>query len=140
MISCPSYATLRERKFDWKRLRLHSLSSNLRRRLCQSAGPADRVVAQCMFLLSFNSPSSPGNKRTIIIVVAVIVCLLALSLVIVGLWLHRRSKKKGKRGFSKTEMGVVMSGLDSMKESTTLIRFTFELDFKCHVETEVRRI
>ncbi|KAI9119202.1 hypothetical protein K1719_009877 [Acacia pycnantha] len=90
------------------------------------AGPADRGVAQCMFLLSFNSPGSPGNKRTIVIVVAVIVCLLALTLVIVGLWLHRRSKKKGKRGISKTEMSVVVSGLDSMKESTTLIKFTFD--------------
>ncbi|XP_054825777.1 probable LRR receptor-like serine/threonine-protein kinase RKF3 [Prosopis cineraria] len=89
------------------------------------AGPADRGTAQCVFLLSFNSPGSNGNKRTIIIVAVVIVCVLALFLVVAGLWLHRRSKGKGMKGISKTEMAVV-SGLDSIKESTTLIRFTFD--------------
>lgn len=52
--------------------------------------------------------------------------MLVLFLVITGFWFYRRLKKKKKRkSISKTEMGVV-SGLDSMNESTTLIRFTFD--------------
>ncbi|KAF7818275.1 putative LRR receptor-like serine/threonine-protein kinase RKF3 [Senna tora] len=90
-------------------------------------GPTDRGTARCLFSLDFTSSGSSGKKRTIVIVVVVIVMVLVLLLLIAGFWVYRRLKeeKNNNKSFGKTEMGVI-SGLDSINQSTTLIRFTFD--------------
>ncbi|XP_027351886.1 probable LRR receptor-like serine/threonine-protein kinase RKF3 [Abrus precatorius] len=91
-------------------------------------GPTNPGTAKCLFGLDFSSSGSSGKHRTIVIVVVVVLCVLGL-LLSGGFWVYLRLKrgKKGGRekGVGGTEMSLA-SGLDSMNQSTTLIRFTFD--------------
>ncbi|KAI4349568.1 hypothetical protein L6164_010143 [Bauhinia variegata] len=90
-------------------------------------GPTDPGTAQCLFSLKFSSLGSNGKTRKIVIAIVVTVCVLGLSLISGGFWYYWRLTKKKKTRksniSSKTEMA---SGLDSMNESTTLVRYTFD--------------
>ncbi|PKI59403.1 probable LRR receptor-like serine/threonine-protein kinase RKF3 [Punica granatum] len=94
-------------------------------------GPADKGTAKCLFLLDFTSPASSSRKRKIVILAVLISCGVGLLLVILGgfLILRRRNgglRKRTRRGFGReSEMGLGPE-LDSIKDSTTLVPYTFE--------------
>ncbi|KAK7242962.1 hypothetical protein RIF29_37744 [Crotalaria pallida] len=94
--------------------------------------PTDPGTAKCLFGLDFSSSSSRGNKPTTLVIVLVSVfsafAFLALAAgFFFAYYLRLKKKKNTKKGssISNPEMGQ-SSGLDSMNESTTLIRFTFD--------------
>ncbi|KAG2405754.1 LRR receptor-like serine/threonine-protein [Vigna angularis] len=97
--------------------------------LSDQYGATDPGTAKCLFGLDFSSPGSSGKRRTIVIVVSVF-CFVAL-LVLAAVWTYIRFKKRnefgGGKGVGKSELGLGLgSGLDSMNQSTTLIRFSFD--------------
>ncbi|CAH8354895.1 unnamed protein product [Eruca vesicaria subsp. sativa] len=92
-------------------------------------GPVDKGTAKCLFLLDLASSSSSGSGKK---VVKIVVPFLALFLVSSGLilWYYMRRRK---RDFKMRKMKLrdsleagTRSRLDSMSESTTLVKFTFE--------------
>ncbi|KAJ8898679.1 hypothetical protein K2173_004713 [Erythroxylum novogranatense] len=94
-------------------------------------GPTDKGTAKCLFLLDFTSKSAKKKKKKVLILILSIVCSVGLLTVICGYWLLRRRRKDLKRksrtdnnaGRIETGMG---SGLDSISQSTTVVKFTFE--------------
>ncbi|KAK7336705.1 hypothetical protein VNO77_17251 [Canavalia gladiata] len=98
--------------------------------LSDQYGATNPGTAKCMFGLDFNSSGSGGKRRTLVIVIVSVFFVLGLFL-FGGLWAHFRLKKKrkglgmGQKSVGGTEMGLA-SGLDSINQSTTLIRFTFD--------------
>ncbi|KAG4928007.1 hypothetical protein JHK85_054493 [Glycine max] len=91
--------------------------------LSDQYGASDPGTAKCLFGLDFSSSGSGGKRRKILIAVVSVFCVLALA-VFAGLWAYLRFKKR-KEVAGTTELGLG-SGLDSMNQSTTLIRFTFD--------------
>lgn len=93
-------------------------------------GPTDKGTAKCLFLLDLASSSSGGSSGKK--VVKILVPLLALFLVSSGLilWYYLRRKKDFKMRKLKQQRDSLEAGtrsrLDSMSESTTLVKFTFE--------------
>ncbi|PNY06435.1 LRR receptor-like kinase resistance protein [Trifolium pratense] len=94
-------------------------------------GPSDPGTAKCLFALDFTSGASSGNKKKVVIIVVVcVVSVLVLLLVVIGFWVYWKFNDKaigdGKDyGANIGEAGSV-SGLDSMQQSTTLIRFSID--------------
>lgn len=93
-------------------------------------GPTDVGTAKCLLNLDFPSSGSGNNNRKVVILV-VLIGGLGLLVIIGGVWFFRRKyiglsfKKKG-RNFGVIETGLLRSGLESINESTTLVRFTFD--------------
>ncbi|XP_020212507.1 probable LRR receptor-like serine/threonine-protein kinase RKF3 [Cajanus cajan] len=77
----------------------------------------DPGTAKCLFSFGFSSSAKSGKRRTILIV---LFSILAVFLLVLGaLWAYFRLRNNKK--------GVALdSGLDSMNQSTTLVRFTFD--------------
>ncbi|KAL2343814.1 hypothetical protein Fmac_005099 [Flemingia macrophylla] len=91
--------------------------------LSDQYGPTSPGIAKCLFGLDFSSHSS-GKRRAILISLVSIFCFLAL-LLFFALWDYLRCKNR--RGLlARGKETVLASGLDSMNQSTTLIRFTFD--------------
>ncbi|XP_057425851.1 probable LRR receptor-like serine/threonine-protein kinase RKF3 [Lotus japonicus] len=91
-------------------------------------GPSDPGTAKCLFQLDFTSGgSSSGKKRVIVIVVVSVVSVLVLSLLGVGFWawLKFNDKVNEDKDVNLSETGLV-SRLESMDQSTTLIRFSID--------------
>ncbi|KAL5984002.1 hypothetical protein ACLOJK_018104 [Asimina triloba] len=95
-----------------------------------SLGPTDAGTALCLFLLQSSSPSSSsssgGKSYKGVVAGAVVGCLFALLLVVLGaliLWRKRRRRWKMKN--MNVERSLT-SRLDSISASTTLVNFTFE--------------
>ncbi|KAK7344464.1 hypothetical protein VNO77_14098 [Canavalia gladiata] len=91
-------------------------------------GPSDPGTTKCLFSLDFSSGgSSSGKKKLVIAVVVAVVSVLALSLLIIGFWAYCKLNERvsGDKDVHVAEMGLV-SGLDSIEQSTTLIRFTID--------------
>ncbi|XP_059438987.1 probable LRR receptor-like serine/threonine-protein kinase RKF3 [Corylus avellana] len=92
-------------------------------------GPTDKGTAQCLFGFNFTSSGSKSNLRTVVILVVLIG---VGCLILVGgvwfLWL-RMTKKKRKREQGR-DLAVIELGsnsrLESISESTTLVRFKFD--------------
>ncbi|CAJ1906820.1 unnamed protein product [Sphenostylis stenocarpa] len=95
--------------------------------LSDQYGATDPGTAKCLFGLDFSSSGSIGKRRIIIIVVSVF-CFVAL-LAFAGVWTYVRFKKRKEvargKGVGTSELGLG-SRLDSINQSTTLIRFTFD--------------
>ncbi|KAF5455110.1 hypothetical protein F2P56_024721 [Juglans regia] len=98
-------------------------------------GPTDTGTAKCLFSLNFTSSSSKSNRWKVILI-ALIACGVGTLLLIGGVWfLLRRRRRRRNEGLTmsmknrgqagKIEMGLG-SGLESIHDSTTLMRFTFE--------------
>ncbi|KAG4916052.1 hypothetical protein JHK87_053609 [Glycine soja] len=90
--------------------------------------PQDSGTANCLFNFGFSSSVSSGKRRNIPVVVFSV---LAFFLLVFGaLWAYFRFKQKQKKkDIGKIEMGLgsgLDSGFDSLNQSTTLIRFTFD--------------
>ncbi|KAK7285418.1 hypothetical protein RJT34_20188 [Clitoria ternatea] len=98
--------------------------------LSDKFGVTDPETANCLFGLNFESSGS-GNKRRVIVIVVVLVFVALGLLLFGGFWVYLWLKRRRKKGFGgRSEMGFGFggggSGLDSMSQSTTLIRFTFD--------------
>ncbi|KAL2320907.1 hypothetical protein Fmac_029876 [Flemingia macrophylla] len=91
--------------------------------LSDQYGPTDPGTAKCLFGLDFSSHSS-GKRRAIVISLVSVFCFLAL-LLFFALWAYLRFKKRSGL-LARGKETVLASGLDSMNQSTTLIRFTFD--------------
>ncbi|CAL9237346.1 unnamed protein product [Arabidopsis halleri] len=92
-----------------------------------SYGPTDKGTAKCLFQLDLASPSS-GNGKLIKILVSLSALLVASALVITAwFWYCRRKTNKllFKPRDTSLEAGT-QSRLDSMSESTTLVKFSFD--------------
>jgi serine/threonine protein kinase len=92
-------------------------------------GPADKGTVQCLFSLGSTSSSSKSNRRKVVIlgVLIAVGCLLLIGGVCL-LWLNMKKKKRKReqgRDIAVIELGS-NSRLDSISESTTLVRFKFD--------------
>ncbi|KAK7294137.1 hypothetical protein RJT34_17020 [Clitoria ternatea] len=88
-------------------------------------GPSNPNTAKCLFSLDFSFGDSSSTKKKVIVVVSV-VFVLALSLLVVGWWAYwKLNDKVTSKDVNIAKMGLV-SGLDSMEQSITLIRFTIK--------------
>ncbi|XP_010506849.1 PREDICTED: probable LRR receptor-like serine/threonine-protein kinase RKF3 [Camelina sativa] len=92
-------------------------------------GPTDSGTAKCLFQLDYassSSSSSSGGRKKLKIAVSLSVSLVASALVITAwwFWYSRRLKKRKKK--KKILFKPTQSRLDSMSESTTLVKFSFE--------------
>ncbi|KAK7392382.1 hypothetical protein VNO78_20819 [Psophocarpus tetragonolobus] len=91
-------------------------------------GPTDPGTAKCLFALQLSSqPSTAPKRRKLLIAVVSAVSLLVLLLLALAFWLYCNFQDKAARDkdVRVAEIALV-SGLDSMDHSTTLIRFTFD--------------
>ncbi|GAV89219.1 Pkinase domain-containing protein, partial [Cephalotus follicularis] len=97
-------------------------------------GPADKGTAKCLFSLAFStSVDKVDKKRKVVVLVVLIACALGLLIIIGGFWFlwhkyedsRKRKRRTDRIGNVEIEMGL-NSGLESINESTTLVRFTFE--------------
>ncbi|KAK7396343.1 hypothetical protein VNO78_17273 [Psophocarpus tetragonolobus] len=84
-------------------------------------GASDPGTAACLFGLNFSSSSSSSKRRTLVIALVSVFALLAL-LLFSALWAYLRFKKRKELSAA----GTTDIGLDSMNQSTTLIRFAFD--------------
>lgn len=92
-------------------------------------GPSDRGTVKCLFSLDFTEKSKNGNKKKVVTLVVLLGCGTGFLVIVGGFWLflkkRKRKRKKIESGVGRIEMGFEF-GLDSMSESTTLVRFTFD--------------
>ncbi|XVE77722.1 hypothetical protein DITRI_Ditri13aG0085700 [Diplodiscus trichospermus] len=95
-------------------------------------GPTDKGTASCLFSIQFSDSSKRNSKRKGVILGVLIGVGVGLAVLIGGSWfLYRKyqdSKRKKRRDrIRNPEMGGLgRSGLDSISESTNLIKFTFD--------------
>ncbi|KAE9589212.1 hypothetical protein Lal_00000342 [Lupinus albus] len=88
-------------------------------------GPSDPGTVKCLFSLDFSSQGSSGGRKKVVVVVLVsALAVFVLVLLVVGFFGYWKLRRKSKGG-NIAEMDLV-SGLDSMDQSTTLIRFTID--------------
>ncbi|KAJ6329216.1 hypothetical protein OIU77_010817 [Salix suchowensis] len=88
-------------------------------------GPTDKGTAKCLFLLDFTSKKS-SKRRSIVLILGVLLGGGVGLLVLIGLfWIfHKRKKRADKFGrVLETELG---SGLESISQSTSLVKYTFD--------------
>ncbi|KAG5063176.1 hypothetical protein JHK85_004359 [Glycine max] len=93
-------------------------------------GPSDPGTAKCLFSLQFssNNNNSSSKRKKVIIAVVSVVCVLVVLLLALWVWVYCKLEDKvlaGDKDVRVSEISLV-SGLDSMEQSTTLIRFTFD--------------
>nr|TKS14101.1 putative LRR receptor-like serine/threonine-protein kinase RKF3 [Populus alba] len=88
-------------------------------------GPTDKGTAKCLFFIEFNSKKS-SKKRSKVLILGVLLGGGVGLVVLIGLWwiFHKRKKKADKFGrVLETELG---SGLESISQSTSLVKYTFD--------------
>ncbi|KAG5231824.1 LRR receptor serine/threonine-protein kinase [Salix suchowensis] len=88
-------------------------------------GPTDKGTAKCLFLIDFTSKKS-SKRRSIVLILGVLLGGGVGLLVLIGLfWIfHKRKKRADKFGrVLETELG---SGLESISQSTSLVKYTFD--------------
>ncbi|CAN1271410.1 Probable LRR receptor-like serine/threonine-protein kinase RKF3 [Linum perenne] len=87
-------------------------------------GPNDRGTAKCLFLLDFGKPVKNKKKLKKFVIVGVCVgVILALLIVIGGLWFKKRRKLNRLGIDNKNERST---SLENITESTTLVKFKFD--------------
>ncbi|CAL0310332.1 unnamed protein product [Lupinus luteus] len=87
--------------------------------------PTDPGTANCLFGLQFSTSSSPSKTRTIVIVLLSLLFAFFLLAAFLGYFKFKNKNNNKKDSMNVTETGL-SSRLDSMSQSTTLIRFTFD--------------
>ncbi|KAF8394481.1 hypothetical protein HHK36_020689 [Tetracentron sinense] len=90
-------------------------------------GPSDEGTMKCLFSLDFSSAASRSKRQKFVIFGVVIGCGVGLLGAFLGLWFlwRRRKKRRNKKKLVTVDTNLV-SGLESISGSTTLVRFTFE--------------
>ncbi|AEC10923.1 unnamed protein product [Arabidopsis thaliana] len=92
-----------------------------------SLGPTDKGTAKCLFQLDLASPTSSGANKVKVLVSSFSVLLVASVLVITAwFWYCRRKKSKLLKPRDTSLEAGTQSRLDSMSESTTLVKFSFD--------------
>ncbi|CAI9785645.1 unnamed protein product [Fraxinus pennsylvanica] len=91
-------------------------------------GPTNEGTAKCLFNLDFTSSSSSGKKKKVVIPVSVSITVVVLIVGFLVFWFFRRRGKKflKPKPTNVTNEVNASSGLDSIRGSTTLIRFKFD--------------
>ncbi|XP_028090463.1 probable LRR receptor-like serine/threonine-protein kinase RKF3 [Camellia sinensis] len=92
-------------------------------------GPTDEGTSQCLFGFDFSDLSnSNGRVRKIVICVVVMGCGFVLFLGCGGFWILRRKREKiRERSKVDQERETNLAfGMNSINESTTLVRYTFD--------------
>lgn len=92
-------------------------------------GPTDKGTAKCLFSIPFTESSKKSKKKSKGLIAGVsVVCVVGLLLICAGVWLFWRkrvvSNRRKKR--EREEVNRIEMGLDSIHESTNLVRFTFD--------------
>lgn len=88
-------------------------------------GPSDIGTAKCLFALEFSVTSKSGSKKNVVILVVLLVFGVGFCVILGGGWLYLR-KRKRRQGYVERVETSLEFGLDSISESTTLVRFTFD--------------
>lgn len=88
-------------------------------------GPSDIGTAKCLFALESSVPSKSGSKKNVVILVVLLVFGVGFCVILGGGWLYLR-KRKRRQGYVERVETSLEFGLDSISESTTLVRFTFD--------------
>ncbi|KAK7835138.1 putative lrr receptor-like serine/threonine-protein kinase rkf3 [Quercus suber] len=88
-------------------------------------GPSDEGTAKCLFALEFSVPSKSGSKKKVVILVVLLVFGVGFCVILGGGWLYLRKRKRRQSYVERVETSLEF-GLDSISESTTLVRFTFD--------------
>ncbi|XP_075639728.1 putative LRR receptor-like serine/threonine-protein kinase RKF3 [Castanea sativa] len=88
-------------------------------------GPSDIGTAKCLFLLDFSVTSKSGSKKNVVILVVLLVFGVGFCVILGGGWLYLRKRKRRESFVERVERNLEF-GLDSISESTTLVRFTFD--------------
>ncbi|KDP21526.1 hypothetical protein JCGZ_21997 [Jatropha curcas] len=92
-------------------------------------GPTDTGTAKCMFLLDFVPKNSRRTKKKKVLILLFPISGVGLLIIIGGCWFLRRrfkrlrKKKNGERISGRDAMSF---GLESIKESTTLVEYNFD--------------
>ncbi|KAJ0262153.1 Protein kinase domain-containing protein [Hirschfeldia incana] len=95
-------------------------------------GPTDKGTAKCLFQLDLASSSSSGGsgKKVVKILLPLLAVILVSSALILWWYLRRKRDFKMRKIRLKQQRDSLEAGtrsrLDSMSESTTLVKFTFE--------------
>lgn len=91
-------------------------------------GPSDLGTADCLFyLVDLSTTSKLDSKRKhIVIVVSVICSVVIIALGLIGIWVILRRRRKLGRNFGRSESNLAFSGLDSISENSTLMKFSFD--------------
>lgn len=90
-------------------------------------GPSDIGTTKCLFSLNFIGSKKVATKRKVVIVVVFIVCSVVLLVVLAGVWffwrryVNLKRKKHNRNAVDRSDLE-----LESINESTTLVRFTFD--------------
>ncbi|XP_028116084.1 probable LRR receptor-like serine/threonine-protein kinase RKF3 [Camellia sinensis] len=95
-------------------------------------GPTDEVTANYLFGFDFSDLSnSNGRVRTIVICVVVIGCGFVLFLGCGGFWIlqQKREKIRERSKVDHERETNLAFGMNSINESTTLVRYAFEKTF-----------
>ncbi|XP_044501872.1 probable LRR receptor-like serine/threonine-protein kinase RKF3 [Mangifera indica] len=90
-------------------------------------GPTNEGTSGCLFGLGPSGSKKGGKNKHVVIIVVLVVCGIGLLLIITGVWFlwHKRVILKRKMKHKDASNNVEM-GLQSISESTHLVRFTFE--------------
>lgn len=88
-------------------------------------GPSDIGTAKCLFALEFSVTSKSGSKKNVVILVVLLVFGVGFCVILGGGWLYLRKRKRRQSYVERVETSLEF-GLDSISESTTLVRFTFD--------------
>ncbi|KAK4551196.1 hypothetical protein RGQ29_032477 [Quercus rubra] len=88
-------------------------------------GPSDIGTAKCLFALESSVPSKSGSKKNVVILVVLLVFGVGFCVILGGGWLYLRKRKRRQSYVERVETSLEF-GLDSISESTTLVRFTFD--------------
>ncbi|XP_011033657.1 PREDICTED: probable LRR receptor-like serine/threonine-protein kinase RKF3 isoform X2 [Populus euphratica] len=85
-------------------------------------GPTDKGTAKCLFLLDFISKKSSKKRSKVLILGVLLGCGVGLVVLIGLCWIfHKRKKSAGR--VLETELG---SGLESISQSTSLVKYTYD--------------
>ncbi|KAL2323591.1 hypothetical protein Fmac_027970 [Flemingia macrophylla] len=91
-------------------------------------GPSDPGTAKCLFSLQFSSHHSSTRRKFLLPLLSVLSFLALSLLLLLSFWACCKSRRKSSSPNDNLRIAEVrlVSGLDSMEQSTTLIKFTFD--------------
>ncbi|XP_057965039.1 probable LRR receptor-like serine/threonine-protein kinase RKF3 [Malania oleifera] len=88
-------------------------------------GPTNKGTAKCLFQLDFRSGGSGGKGGKVVI--SAVVCGVGLVVGSAGFWYFRRRRNRRSKKTKSGQIGTGLAfGLDSIRGSTSLVKFTFE--------------
>ncbi|KAK9201740.1 hypothetical protein WN944_016946 [Citrus x changshan-huyou] len=92
-------------------------------------GPTDTGTANCLFSFVFTESSKKSKKKNKGLIAGVlVVCVVGLLLISGGVWIfwRKRAVSNRRKKREREEVNRIEMGLESIHESTNLVRFTFD--------------